>query len=306
MKTHVFPALVASVFLLVTAAPAAFAITMDGVLDPAYGPPLSTQTTQTSYLDNTLGQVGHAYGSEADGAYGLIDGGVLYLFVAGNLRYEEGAELQGIFDMLDVFIDSAPNGQSVLGTSNPAIDSGNDLNNMAGLTFDSGFGADYWVSAGSALFNVPLQAYFAELPTAGGGAGHYLGWSAPGGPGTLSFGTNPAGILVTIDDHNVAGVTAGCGAASGAGVTTGIEWAIPLSAIGNPSGCLRVCAFVSSSYHFGVSNQVLGPVPPGTCSLGAPGGVNFASIAGNQYFTICPGNTPARHTSWGSLKSIYR
>jgi len=51
---------------------------------------------------------------------------------------------------------------------------------------------------------------------------------------------------------------------------------------------------------------VLGPLPPGTCDLGPASGVNFAAIAGDQYVTICPAATPARASSWGSLKTIYR
>ena len=53
-------------------------------------------------------------------------------------------------------------------------------------------------------------------------------------------------------------------------------------------------------------NQVLGPLPPGTCNLGAASGVNFANIAGNQFFEVCPAATPVMHSSWGALKSIYR
>jgi hypothetical protein len=56
-----------------------------------------------------------------------------------------------------------------------------------------------------------------------------------------------------------------------------------------------------------ISNQVLGPVPPGTCDLGPAGSVDFGTIPGAQWFTICPvGATPARRASWGSLKDIYR
>jgi hypothetical protein len=55
----------------------------------------------------------------------------------------------------------------------------------------------------------------------------------------------------------------------------------------------------------GISNQVLGPVPPGTCALGAANGVNFGSIPGAQYFTIDI-TTPATGSSWGRVKALYR
>jgi len=67
-----------------------------------------------------------------------------------------------------------------------------------------------------------------------------------------------------------------------------------------------VCAFVNPIFDQAVANQVLGPVPPGTCNLGAPSGVNFADIAGNQYFTACSAVTPALRATWGRLKSTYR
>jgi hypothetical protein len=69
-------------------------------------------------------------------------------------------------------------------------------------------------------------------------------------------------------------------------VTTGIELKIPLSAIGNPTGDIRVSAFFNGSGHQFVSNQVLGGVAAGTDNLGEPRTLDFSSIAGNQYVTI--------------------
>ena len=293
--------------LLALSARSASAVTVDGSLDAEYGSPLSTQTTQTGAGDNFgAGTVWGAFGSELDQAYGFVADGVLHLFFTGDLLYEPGAELAGRWHPLDLFIDSTPGGQNQLLSNNPVIVSYYyDANMMAGLTFDAGFEPDHWLSCGTVLFAPLLRAYYGALPTGGGGAGYYLGYSNPGGPGTLSGGTNPFGIEVAINDSNTGGVAAGCGAASGAGVTTGIEWAIPLAAIGNPTGCIKVCAFVNSEDHSSLMNQVLGPLPPGTCNLGAASAVNFANIPGPQYFSICP-TTPALRATWGSLKAIYR
>lgn len=304
IKTRAPAALLAASLIL--SARAASAVTVDGRLEPDYGPALSTQTTQTNNGDSPFAQVTTAAGSELDQAYGFISGGVLYLFLSGNLMYEPGAELLGHWLPTDIFIDSTPGGQNRLRSDNPTIEFSYDLNQMAGLTFDAGFEADYWLSCGTTYFFPLLRAYYATLPAGGGAAGYYLGYAPAGGQGTLSGGTNPDGIEATVDDSNRGGVTAGCAAAAGAGVTTGIEWAIPLSAIGNPAGCIKVSAFVSGQVHSTIANQVLGPVPPGTCNLGASSTVNFASIAGDQFFTVCPPATPARTTSWGVLKSIYR
>jgi hypothetical protein len=125
-----------------------------------------------------------------------------------------------------------------------------------------------------------------------------------GAPGTIDGGSNPFGILCSIDLSNTTGVTAGCGASSGAGVTTGVEWAIPLAAIGNPTGAIRICALIAR-IDGAISNQVLGPVPPGTCTLWPAGAVNFASIAGAQYFVVDL-TTPTARGTWGRLKTIYR
>ena len=282
---------------------AASAIVVDGQLDPSYTL-LSTQTTQTSALDDSQGLVDFGSGSELDAAYGAVDNGVLYLFFAGNLKDTVcGGQACTDADILEVFIDSQAGGQNtLLSSSFPA--------SLAGLTFDSGFTPDYWLDfyAAGALDNkFSRWADYAQLPTGGGGAGYLLGTgSNAGAPGTLSGGTNPYGILATIDNRNTAGVTAGCGPATGAGVTTGVELAIPLAAIGSPTGCLEVSAFVWQADVPAVSNQALGPLPVGSCSLGAPSGVNFANLAGDQFFTVCPSVTPARSTTWGALKTIYR
>ena len=299
---------------LLSVAKAYAAPLVDGTLDAAYGPALTTQTTQTSLGDAGQGAVAFAAGSELDAAYGAISDGVLYLFLPGNLMFQErGMEPGFRSDEIDLYVDSEAGGQNVLRADNPAVGgSYHRLPSRAGLRFDAGFEPDHWFngwfySAGSNL-SAPyaFRLYSARLATAGGGAGGFLGQSDPGGPGTLVGGTNPDGVEAAADNRNATGVTAGCAAASGAGVTTGIELAIPLAAIGDPTGCVRVCAFAVSYWDGSVSNQVLGPLPPGTCAPGAPGTVDFSSRAGDQYFTVCPGGVPARASSWGSVKAIYR
>jgi hypothetical protein len=287
---------------------------VDGTLDAGYGAALVTQTTQSSLGDAGQGAVAFAAGSELDGAYGTIAGGVLYVFLPGNLMFQErGMEPGFRSDEIDVYIDSEAGGQNVLRADNPAVGgSYHPLPSRTGLRFDAGFEPDHWFngwfySAGSNL-SAPyaFRLYSAHLATGGGGSGGFLGQSDAGGPGTLVGGTNPDGVEAGADNRNVAGVTAGCAAASGDGVATGIELAIPLAAIGSPAGCVRVCVFAVSYWDGGVSNQVLGPVPPGTCALGTPAGVDFAGIAGDQYVTVCPGSVPVRASSWGSVKTIYR
>ena len=295
--------------VLAAAGSAARAATLTGTLTPAYGAPLVVQTTQTT-LDAPPGAtVNMADGDELDAGYATIADGVLHLFLTGNMA--RWIQLEGGIPHalpIDLFLDTRPGGQNQLLANNPVVvlyDA--DLTRLTGLRFDPGFEADWWFCVGANLLpEMSLAGDEAELPTGGGGAGATLGTGTFGGPGTLAGGSNPCGVEVTVDDRNAAGVSHGCGASSGAGVTTGIEWSIPLAAIGNPAGCIRICAFVSSLDHSQLFNQVLGPLPPGTCDLGAAAGVDFGAIAGEQFFTVCPEVVPARHTTWGALKGAYR
>jgi len=68
-------------------------------------------------------------------------------------------------------------------------------------------------------------------------------------------------------------------------VSTGIELAIPLTAIGSPAGSVRVCVFVNSGDHTFASNQVLGGLPAVSPNLASPRLVDFSAIAGDQFFT---------------------
>lgn len=285
----------------------AAAVPIDGRLDPEYGAPLSTQTTQSSlgdYPSNFL------YGSELDEAFGYVAHDILHLLFTGSYNRYEG-EFIVYPNHLQLYIDVAQGGQNALSGANPSVGGSLNLQTMTGLTFDADFAPDYWLAGARETGDAAsaLYAYYAELPAGGGGAGYYLGSSSMGGPGTLS-GTgafNPFGILASIDVSNEAGVTGGCDASSGAGVTTGIEWSIPLAALGNPSGMIRICAVLAAPRPVSaqVSNQILGPVPPGTCALGAASGVDFGNVPGTQYFVI-DGATPAKKGSWGRLKAAYR
>ncbi len=288
-----FAALIAA--SLFVPARAALAVTIDGQLDAEYGSALVTQTTQTGLNsgqitgDSNVGDLNFANGSELDAAHALVTGGALDLFLAGNLALVLNVnQNRTIGHVLDLFVDSGPGGQNTLG----GLGAGHPLN---GLTFDAGFEADHWFEfrGDGNQFSVEWWVGSAVLSSGGGATITNLGRGSAGGPGTLTGGTNPLGIRATIDNRNSAGVTLGCAASSGAGVTRGIEWNIPLAAIGNPEGCFRIAVIVrdGSPTQAPVSNQVLAPVPPGTCPLGHASTVNFANIPGDQFLAVCPGAT---------------
>jgi hypothetical protein len=276
---------------LLSATSPLFAYTIDGQLDPEYGAPTLVQTLQTELNqgqiagDNTLGDIDFANGSELDAAWARISGDTLHLFVGGNLALVLNQQQNGsIGHLLDLFIDSAPGGFGSL-----AVGPGHPLN---GFTFDNGFEPDYWFEfRGDADQNgADWFAYRGVLPPGGTGEPALLGVTSAGPPGTLLGGTNPHGVRVTIDNRNTAGVPFGCNASSGAGVTRGIEWSIPLAAIGGADGCIRITAIVRTqgATTSPVSNQVLAPLPDGTCSPGPASSVNLANHAGDQFFEVCP------------------
>ena len=98
---------------------------------------------------------------------------------------------------------------------------------------------------------------------------------------------NDVDLLMAINNSNTQGVNAGTGAATGnpASVLTGIEFSLPLSVLGDPTATIKITAFIGSSNHGNVSNQLAG-VGVLSGNLGSPGSINLASIAGDQFISV--------------------
>jgi PEP-CTERM motif len=271
-------------FSQVLAWPAAAVPTVDGTRDAAYGPALTVQTLETQFGDNF---------SEMDAAYGVIDGGKLYLMLTGNI--------EGNFNALEIFIDSKAGGQSTFTSAG-----NNDSNRMDGLVFDSGFTADYHLFArrGNDGGNDEFNLDFADL-----GAGtfssyvDFLSGSGQTGSGTTGTGVNAVGIQVGYDDSNSAGVLGGANPANQAAaeaVTTGLELGIDLGDLDFVGGVIRVMVGQNSSGHDYWSNQFLAGLPPvlasGQGNLGGDemgnfngtGAIDMTHFAGDQFFTVVP------------------
>ncbi len=279
--------------LLTVAAAAALCSTalaqtrIDGrVLEPTYGNPLVVQDTATGFGDSNLGRPDVANGSELDGAYGYINGGVLYLALTGNL------ESNG--NQLEIFIDSRAGGQNRLRYENPGSPgadllrmSASDSSNTDGLRFTPGFNADFWISV--EVFGDPATIYaeYAELWVDAGNPGvyYYLGQAfttCVNADGTLTGGDSGApAIRVNVDNRNVLGVpgTDLVGGDDPALVKTGVELAIPLSAIGNPAGPVNLTVFINGQQHDFVSNQFLWGLFGVTANLGEPRNVDLGTTA---------------------------
>ncbi|MGE0479548.1 MAG: hypothetical protein AB7Q17_03645 [Phycisphaerae bacterium] len=289
MRKYFGAAFAALAFLCTTTS----AQTIDGVRDPAYCGPIAVQDTQTSFGDSQTGDPARGAGSELDNLSGYISGGVLYLHIGGNL------EANG--NDLEIFIDSIAGGQNRLLGNNADVDF-NGLNRLGedpmgagnGLTFESDFEADFYIHVQlQVTMDVPtIYANYATLPTAGAGTGFYLGSAAaPNAGGALTGGDagGPA-ILVAIDNSNSAGVTGGFGLEINGlaqRVDTGIELAIPLSAIGSPAGSVKVLPMVNGAQHDFFSNQVLQGIF-GTLAdhLREPRALNLQNVFGTQYVNV--------------------
>lgn len=296
--------------LLAFAASAAHAQLATGNWTVAYGAPLVTQTTQSTGKFPGGGRAASgAY--ELDAAYGYIDGGALHLLLTGNIVLAWNIEGTIVTSPVELFLDTREGGENPLLANNPVvIPYAFDLTQFTGLRFDSGFAPDWWFAVGGSTNHIAdlwVRAAMAELPTAGGGAGSDLGEVHERASAPLTGGVDPFGISVAVNDSNTVGVTLGCGAWSGPEIRSGIEWVIPLAAIGNPTGCIRACAFDPTMLDVSrISNQMLGPLPPGTCDLGPAGAVDLAAIPGAQWFTICPNPSPVHARSLGAIRAIYR
>jgi len=109
---------------------------------------LGTQAAPTPVSPDT----NWAYGSELDNCRVYIDGpnNRLYVFIGGNI--------QNNYNKVNFFFDCAPGGQNVLLDNNVDI-SFNNLNGMAGITFDSGFEPDFWLNTNNGVSGEDLNNY---------------------------------------------------------------------------------------------------------------------------------------------------
>ncbi len=249
--------------------------------------PVWVQTIGTDFGNNTDPNADAANGSEIDALYAKVQNGVLYLGVAGNLETN--------FNKLELFFDVRPGGQNRLRGDNPDVDY-DGLNRMGddgggnGLTFDAGFEPDYYLTYSGGSDPTEHHLSVAELLTAGGGAGMYVGGGLKSDVPVISgTGMHFGDISIACDNSNVLGV-------NGLGypfdgppddVTTGIEIAIDLLELDwDGVSSIRVAGFVNGLYHDFVSNQVIAGLPAGWGNLGEPRAVDFSTIADDQFITL--------------------
>ncbi len=229
---------------------------INGSYDPAFGSPLAVQTDATGFGLNY---------SELDAAYGLIANGNLYLFFSGNL--------QNNGNNINLFIGGT-DGQSTLNAANPGNLGLNNLSVMNGSTFSPGFSAVYAFNINNTNKTLAVSQYNLTNNTA---------------VDVLGSLTESGNIVVngTVDNSVVAGFNNTNSKSQAANVgtgSTGLELAIPLSLIGNPTGPINVLACINGNLEDYLSNQFLPGLASGTANL-ASATFNFSSTAG-EYFTV--------------------
>jgi autotransporter-associated beta strand protein len=223
---------------------------------------LTTQTINTGFGNSTFtGTDGNgtpdANGSELDAAYGTVSNGFLYLFLSGNL------ENNG--NMLDVFIDDGrAGGQNTLNAPQGA----GTLQNMNGSIFSPNFNATYALEMND--YGPNSTAYLDSFNLLPGGTGSYLGsvGLSHGVGSTQSIGTSKVKLAINNTNISTMGVSGTATSATAAqSVSTGIEFGIPLSLLGNPTGNIEVMADINQNSDTGLSNQFLPGLPVGTQNL---------------------------------------
>jgi len=278
---------------------ASAAPTIDGTLDASYGSPLFTNTLASTFVSNNDPSDNNANGSEINAVYGYHDGTRLYLFVAGNNRNN--------FEKLNLFFDAAPGGQNELVPNTSGTDF-NILGNMAGLTFDAGFSANYYANYGGSNNQHYLNMQL--LPAAGDGLFGFFGEPDNKAPGDITVlsnanpgadGTAPpngGNAEATSDQSNIGGVATAIVdpddfVSDPALVGTGVEFKVGLPGLGYDIGSgnpIRVGGFVNGGNFDFISNQIIGGVPTSQENLGGPASVDFNLIPGNQFVSF---NVPA-------------
>ncbi len=104
---------------------------------------------------------------------------------------------------------------------------------------------------------------------------------------------NTIDLMMALDNSNTEGVNFSDTGAQTIGnpqdVLTGIEFSIPLSVIGDPTGDIKIAAFINNGNHDFLSNQFAGDGLVGSSNLMGPSTVDLSTIAGDQFVTLSLG-----------------
>jgi len=241
-----------------------------GTTGVSYGSPYALQTINTGFGDASANSDSTG-GSELDANYGVISGGYLYLFLAGNYENNGNHAL--------TFIQTSSGGQSTLN-----ISGGWTASAMNGSMFSPGFAPTLLVDANDYEGTLYTDQY---VLNAGGSVNNYLG-SIPASSTGIYPDTTLGNITLALNNNNGSSMGATGGAYSGPYATTGLEMAIPLALYGWTGGPVEVMEAINGGNDGYMSNQFLPGLPVGTGNLGNPSPqFNFSSTA-NEFYTVVP------------------
>jgi hypothetical protein len=226
--------------------------TIDGRNIPTeFGTPLANQTNYTGFGDRTGGVPS---GSELNQLFVRCEGGVLYIGVTGNL--------EGNGNSFHFYIDTGRNSSNTFTLTTDCFNC--SVQGMSGVVFDH---KPDWVlgvsrfDGGQGNDNI-----YVDLHDLVNNVSTYLGAAPTGtGDGTLSGGTNTVGVRAALDNSNEGGITSDPNnLGDPSSVTTGVEVAIPLSALNYSGGRIRILVVLTGGANLGdtcrgtyISNQTL-------------------------------------------------
>jgi alpha-amylase len=248
--------------------------TIDGTIvgDPRWTTPVSIQTVQTGFGDNTDSTPdGNSGGSELDQLFVSSTTTTLSLGVAGNLEPNGNA----IILMFDT--NGLAGGANVLdGTGATSTWLGSQSNSAAGTKLPTGFTADIVLEVQAHTPNQTLTLYAYTFGADGKLASEDTVGNVEANPGFPTTGTitgtvNGASYTfqVALDNSHTGPVAAGSSAANptGAGAATGLEISIPVALLGRGPYGIVVGLTGASGYW---SNQFLPPMNAGSNRAWAP------------------------------------
>jgi hypothetical protein len=259
-----------------------------------YGAPLASQTNYTGFGDRV--DPNQTWGSELNQLFIKCVNGVLYLAVTGNL---EGRPFS---NSIHFYIDTGRNPNNTFTLTTGCINC--SVQGMSGVVFDHK--PDYVLSVSHFDDGQGNDNIYIDLHDVVNDQSTYLGAVAVGsGEGTVD-----QGVKAGFDNSNLAGVTSDPNnIGNPATATTGLEVAIPLSALGNPQGEIKILALLTGGADLGdpcrgtyLSNQSLPAMNIGNPSQQFPNAAwarcpdppfdsfpfSFAALEGTHYVSVQP------------------
>ncbi|BCW96422.1 MAG: hypothetical protein WHS44_03165 [Fimbriimonadales bacterium] len=276
----------------------ASAQTVDGRNIPQeFGTPLASQTNYTGFGDRVSSD--QNWGSELNQLFVRCVNGVLYIGVTGNL--------EGNGNSIHLYIDTGRSSSNTFNLTTGCINC--SVQGMSGVLFDHN--PDYAIGVNRFDDQQGNDNIYIDIHDLVNNQSTYVGAVAVGtGANTPQGGDNSANLSVAFDNANLQGVTSdpnNIGDPSTA--TTGLEVAIPLSALGNPQGEIKILAVLTGGANLDdpcqgtyLSNQSLPAMNIGNTSQQFGNAAwarcpdppfdffpfSFAELAGTHYVAVQP------------------